>query len=181
MNIMTLNSASWLSTCTIGLPAECSLLTPWGGVMWVGASSRELSCIPATYKLLTQANKFTTYFKIDTEVYIQYGLRPLVSQVPFQALTVEDDPWSYKVEKRAPCAKADLTTIQSTSNKAPSPHRCDRYMWGAKDNAGAENEGQHEHRRYVASFVNKYLLIICLCFRSLFSQGQKQSSCEQKG
>ena len=58
----------------------------------MGASSRELSCIPATYKLLTQANKFTTDFKIDTEVYIQYGLRPLVSQVPFQALTVEDDP-----------------------------------------------------------------------------------------
>ena len=46
----------------------------------------------ATYLILTQANKFTTYFKIDTEVYIQYGLRPLVSQVPFQALTVEDDP-----------------------------------------------------------------------------------------
>jgi len=55
-------------------------------------SSRKLSCIPATYKLLTQANKFTTEFKIDTEVYIQYGLRPLVSQVPLQALTVEDDP-----------------------------------------------------------------------------------------
>ena len=58
----------------------------------MGASSRELSCIPAAYKILTQAKKLTTEFKIDTEVYIQYGLRPLVSQVPFQALTVKDDP-----------------------------------------------------------------------------------------
>ena len=97
-------------------------------------------------------------------------------------------PWQWRMtldptrwNERAPRAKADLTTIQSTSNKAPSPHRCDRYMWGAKDNAGAENEGQHEHRRYVAAFVNKYLLIICLCFRPLFSPWEKQSSCEQKG
>ena len=73
---------------------------------WVGASSRKLCCIPAAYKLLTQANKFTTEFKIDTEVYIQYGLRPLVSQVPFQALTVEDDPWSYKVEKKSALCKS---------------------------------------------------------------------------
>jgi len=84
----------WLST--VGLPAESAHC--WHPeAAWVGASSRELCCIPAAYKQLTQANKFTTDFKIDTEVYIHYGLRPLVSQVPLQALTVEDDPWSCKV------------------------------------------------------------------------------------
>ena len=65
MNIMTLKVSRqnlWIQPAGSPMLAcpgcrECSLLTPWGGVMWVGASSRELSCIPAAYKLLTEAKK----------------------------------------------------------------------------------------------------------------------------
>lgn len=160
---------------------ECSLLTPWGGVSeWVRVVASSPAYRQDTNYLLKQTNlqqisklilKYT--FSMDYDLwYLRFLFKPW-------QLRMTLDPTRSK--KRAPYAKANLTIIQSTSNKAPSPHRCDRYMWGAKDNAGAKNEGQHEHRRYVASFVNIYLLIVCLCFRSLFSQGQKQSGCEQKG